>query len=99
MADIPISQLKLELTAAENRRAELKQEFFGVHAALREKKAAMDRLKCTHDPSSNTNKYAQSLQLEGDIAELQQKEVMVTNDIHDTMNSIMLLKYRIESRQ
>ncbi|KAJ3492823.1 hypothetical protein NLG97_g5125 [Lecanicillium saksenae] len=99
MSDASISQLQVELTAAENKHAELKQEFFELHSTMREKKAALDRLKSIHDRSGNTNKYSRSLELEGEIAELQQKESIITGALQETQNNIMLLKYRIFNKR
>ncbi|OAA76865.1 hypothetical protein LEL_06549 [Akanthomyces lecanii RCEF 1005] len=99
MSDASISQLQAELTAAQNKHVELKQEFFGIQRAMREKKAALDRLKNTHDTSSNTNKYSKSLELEGAIAELHQKDSSVREAMQETENSIILLRYRIDSKK
>lgn len=99
MSDASVAELQVELTAAQNKRTELKQEFFQIHAALREKKAALDRLKITHDSSSTSNKYSRSLELEGAIAELQQREEIINDTLQEMDNTIMLLKYRIDNKK
>ncbi|EJP68286.1 uncharacterized protein BBA_03182 [Beauveria bassiana ARSEF 2860] len=99
MEDPTVAQLKVELTATENRRAVLKQEFFKVHDKLREKKAELDRLKCIHDPSPTSNKYLESLEVEGAIAELMQKSDVINEGLQEMENSIMLLRYRIDTKK
>ncbi len=99
MSDMSIYQLRAELIAAQNKHAELKQEFFEMHKTMREKKAALDRLKNTHDSSTNTSKYSMSLELEGAIAELHQKDSIIREAMQETENSIILLKYRINSKK
>lgn len=99
MSDASIPQLQAELTAAQNKHVVLKQQFFGIQSAMREKKAALDRLKNTHDTSSNTNKYSKCLELEGAIAELHQKDTAVREALQEAENSIILLRYRIDSKK
>ncbi|PMB66970.1 hypothetical protein BM221_006629 [Beauveria bassiana] len=99
MEDPTVAQLKVELTATENRRAVLKQEFFKVHDKLREKKAELDRLKCIHDPRPTSNKYLKSLEVEGAIAELMQKSDVINEGLQEMENSIMLLRYRIDTKK
>ncbi|KAK8141188.1 hypothetical protein MY1884_006676 [Beauveria asiatica] len=99
MEDPSVAQLKVELTATENKRAVLKQDFFKVHDKLREKKAELDRLKCIHDPSPTSSKYLKSLEVEGAIAELMQKSDVINEGLQEMENSIILLRYRIDTKK
>ncbi|OAA60640.1 hypothetical protein ISF_05679 [Cordyceps fumosorosea ARSEF 2679] len=99
MSDASVDQLKVELNAAEEKRTVLKQEWFGIHAEMVQKKAALDCLKNTHDPSPTSTKYLKHLEIEGAIAELMQKEEIINEAIRELEENIMLFRYRIEQKK
>ena len=97
MEDIKLAPLKEELIIAEDQRVELKQKLSVIQKTMKEKKAELDRLKSIHDNSTNTIKYCNSLKVEVAIAELLQQEGSIKETVKKLDDSIMLLKYRIDT--
>lgn len=99
MADSSKSQLQLELVNAESKHDELKQQRSHIHSALRRHKADRDRLKSTPQSGSDYDKYSKVLELEGTIAELEQRRTGVDEELAKSLEAIQLLKYRITTHK